>query len=91
MTGDSQATLSDGYERLRDHILAGSPGGGRAGLAVLLREGVVAWMERMTAVTPGLSAHPGDATPITITEPLHAGLVQILTSIALGRIEEIHS
>ena len=90
MTGDTQATLRDGYERLRDHILAGSPGGGHAGLALLRREGVAAWMERTTAAPPVLSARPDDRTPLPITGPLHAGLVQILTSIALGRIEEIH-
>ena len=89
MTGAGQATLRESYEQLRCHVLAGSPGGGHAGLAVLLREGVAAWMERITAVTPVLSARPDDA--LTITGPLHASLVQILTSIALGRIEEIHS
>ena len=83
--------MREGYEQLRCHILAGSPGGGHAGLAVLLREGVAAWMERMTAVTPVLSARREDATPLTITGPLPAGIVQILASIALGRIEEIHS
>ena len=91
MTGAGQSTLRESYEQLRCHVLAGSPGGGHTGLAVLLREGVAAWMERITAVTPVLSARPDDATPLTITGPLHAGLVQILTSIALGRIEEIHS
>jgi len=83
--------LREGYEQLRCHLLAGSPGGGHTGLAVLLREGVAAWMERLMAVTPVLSARPDDATPLTLTQPLHAGIVQILVSIALGRIEEIHS
>ena len=90
MTGNGAATLRDGYEQLRCHVLAGSPGGGHAGRAVLLREGVAAWMERTTAAPPVLSARPDDATR-TITGPLHAGIVQILASIALGRIEEIHS
>jgi len=58
---------------------------------VLLREGVAAWMERMTAAMPVLCARPDHRTPLTIPGPLHAGIVQILASIALGRIEEIHS
>jgi hypothetical protein len=91
MTGAGLATLKDGYEQLRCHVLAGSPGGGHAGLAVLIREGVAAWMERMTAAMPVVSARPEHRTPLTVPGPLHAGIVQILASIALGRIEETHS
>jgi len=91
VTGGGLANWRDGYEQLRCHVLAGSPGGGHAGLAVLLREGVAAWMERMTAAMPVLCARPDHRTPLTIPGPLHAGIVQILASIALGRIEEIHS
>ena len=39
------ATLREAYEQLRRHVLTALPGGGRFGLAVLLREGVAAWIE----------------------------------------------
>jgi hypothetical protein len=73
-------------------VLTVTPGGGCFGLAVLLREGVAAWIEHCAAnprpASPsGLDTVPGSA----IAPPLHAGIVQILTSIALNRIREIHS
>ncbi len=73
-------------------MLTASPGGGCFGLSVLLREGVTAWIEHCAASPPpasitGLATEPCSA----IAPPLHAGIVQILASIALNRIQEIHS
>jgi hypothetical protein len=87
------ATLRKAYEQLRRQVLTASPGGGCFGLSVLLREGIAAWIERCAA-TP-LPASPTELSAVTcstITPPLHAGVVQILASIALTRIQqEIHS
>src|SRR5437763_1849474 len=43
------ATLREAYEQLRSHVLTALPGGGRFGLAVLLWEGVAAWIEHCAA------------------------------------------
>ena len=90
--------VSEAYEQLRRHVVAALPGSGRFGLAVLLREGVAAWIERGAANVPFNSVRrPGEepplllASPSVLTPPLHAGLVQILASIALSRTQEIRS
>ena len=85
------AAAREAYEQLRRHMLAALPGSGRFGLAVLLQEGVAAWIERCAAdVASNSPARPGGEAPIVLTPPLHAGLVQILASIALSRTQEIH-
>src|SRR5436309_14592054 len=86
------ATLSEAYEQLRRHVLTALPGGGRFGLAVLLREGVAGWIEH--CATNPLPASPTGLAPVpcsAIAPPLYAGIVQILASITLNRIQEIHS
>lgn len=42
---DAQACVR-AYEALRSHVLAGANTGSYAGLIVLLRQGVAAWMAR---------------------------------------------
>jgi hypothetical protein len=72
--------------------LTASPGGGSFGLSVLLREGVAAWMAHGAASLPPASSTAPDAVSNSaIASPLHAGIVQILASIALNRMEDIHS
>ncbi len=92
MIATGSATLSEAYEHLRRHVLTVLPGGGRFGLAVLLREGVAAWMVHCAASPLPAAATGLDTVPCpAIAPPLHAGIVQILASIALNRIQEIHS
>jgi hypothetical protein len=77
---------------MRCQVLTASPGGGCFGLSVLLREGVAAWIEHCAAIrlsTPATG--PATQTCPAITSPLHAEMVQILASIALNRIQEIHT
>ena len=75
-------------------MLQGSPGGGGFGLAVLLQEGVAAWIDRCTACpAPAPSMNPNDAAaapPLRLSPQFHAGLVQILASIAWTMTQEIH-
>jgi hypothetical protein len=86
------ATFSEAYEQMRCQVLTASPGGGCFGLSVLLREGVAAWIEHCAAIRlSSLPTGPATQTCPAITSPLHAGMVQILASIALNRIQEIHS
>ena len=81
------------YEQLRSHMLQGSSGGGGFGLAVLLREGVTAWIDRCGAYrAPAPSMNPNDAgaaPPLRLPSQFHAGLVQILASIAWTMTQEI--
>lgn len=72
--------------------LTAAPGGGCFGLAVLLREGVAAWIEHCAASPRPAPLTGLDTVPCSaIAPPLHAGIVQILASIALNRIQEIQS
>jgi hypothetical protein len=77
------------YEQLRSHRLAGSPGGPHFGLVVLVREGIVAWIERRAAC-PGLAAPSATRTasgPLR-SDQLHAEMVHVLADIALQGREE---
>ena len=81
------------YEHLRRHVLQGSPRGALFGVILVRREGVVAWMERgatgVTAVVPSTRPDRAVAVP-DVSPPLHAGMVDVLVSIALTRREETH-
>ncbi len=79
------------YEHLRRHVLHSSPHGAPFGLILVMREGVAAWMERgATGVTARAPSTPPDravAFP-DVSPPLHAGMVDVLVSIALTPREE---
>jgi hypothetical protein len=91
MIGTGSTAATEAYEQLRRHMLAGLPGGGRFGLAVLLREGVAAWIDRCAACpAPASSTSLNEAASLTVAPQLHAGIVQILASIALSMAQEIN-
>lgn len=79
------------YEELRRRVLTGSAFGGPFGVVLLLREGLAAWMARGAAgaapVAPAM--HPGRwvAAP-RASDEIHAAVVRVLASMALGRVEE---
>lgn len=76
------------YEELRGLAIAGAAFGGGLGLVVLLREGLAAWVaRRSTGSDPVKAAVPSDhrvGVP-PVSDDVHAGLVRVLASIALGR------
>jgi hypothetical protein len=78
------------YEKLRNHMLAGSPGGPHSGTIVVLREGVAAWIERR-ATCPGPTAQSLTqlAPRPLLSDRLHAEIVHVLADIALKRREEM--
>lgn len=86
MSGEAEASVRD-YEALRSHVLAGASTGSHAGLLVLLRQGVAAWMARRSAC-----ACPAPAAARTTTllagEEIHAALVRVLASMALAAQRE---
>jgi hypothetical protein len=67
-------------------VLAGAGHGSPFGLILLLREGIAAWMNRVSArCLSAASAHPGrpGATPLVLGE-LYAGMARVLASMALA-------
>jgi len=79
------------YEELRRRILTGSAFGGPFGLVLLLREGLAAWMARGSACgAPGPPAADPDrrgAAPL-VPDEIHAAVVRVLASMALGGLKE---
>ena len=82
------------YEQLRRHVLQGSPRGALVGVILVRREGVAAWMDRggtgFVTVAPSTPPDRAGAVP-DVSPPLHAGIVDVLVSIALTTREETHA
>jgi hypothetical protein len=74
---------------LRQHTLSALPASGHFGLAILLREGVAAWIQHCAARAASQSPTPFRLpSPAPVSLPLPAGIVQILATIALSRTQE---
>lgn len=76
------------YEALRRRVLTGAAFGGAGGLVLLLRDGLAAWMAAGPAgasVEPAGPARRG-AAPL-VSDALHAAVVRVLASMALGGLE----
>ena len=88
MSGEAEASVRD-YEALRSHVLAGSSAASHAGLLVLLRQGVAAWMARrcLACACPAPAAER--TTTLLVGEEIHAALVRVLASMALGAQQEV--
>jgi hypothetical protein len=82
MSDDAEASVT-AYEALRSHVLAGSSAGNHAGLIVLLRQGVAAWMARRLACA-GPAPAVARTTTLLVGEEIHAALVRVLASMALA-------
>jgi len=82
------------YEELRRRVLASVPFGGHGGLVLLLREGIAAWMARGAAcvapLEPALDPDRRGAAPI-VSDEIHAAVVRVLASMALGRLGEVRA
>jgi hypothetical protein len=76
------------YEELRNHVLRGAPGNG-AGLGLLLREGLAAWLEGRGASSPRcepeatLRPTPRATSPL-VSDEIQAGIVGVLASMVLA-------
>jgi hypothetical protein len=86
--------LGTAYEELRRRVLAGTSVGGHGGLALLLREGLAAWMARVSAgaapVEPAADPDRRGAAPI-VSDEIHAAVVRVLASMALGGHREMRA
>ena len=75
------------YEELRGFAVAGSAGGGRLGLVVLLREGLAAWVARRSMCTDAvaIAAPPPRRIVVPLVgDEVHSGVVRVLTSMVLA-------
>jgi len=79
------ADLTEAYEALREHRLS-RPGEATPGLAILLQQGMVAWMEICLMVLPAA------ALPVRKqTESLPTEVVTVMAQMVWACFEEIHS
>jgi hypothetical protein len=60
------AVLRDGYEQLRERVLAGRPDGWRLGHALLARRGMAGWIAAQTTVA---AARPAGEPSAPATQP----------------------
>ena len=82
MISSGTAEAAAAYEQLRHHVLTGSSPGGPFGLALLLREGVAAWLDRSAIGfrPPEPSTVAAVAPPVLLAQ-LQAGIVAVLADI----------
>lgn len=76
------------YEELRSHVLTGAPGNG-AGLFLLLREGLAAWIEGRGTSMPTSEPEARPVSPMytaasTVSDEIQAGIVGVLASMVLA-------
>ena len=87
----SSVVVADQYEVLRAAVLTRSAGGHRYGLALMLREGMAAWISAWAAcVRPSVShqsVSPASNPPATEPTPW----IQLLASMALSIFQEAPS
>jgi hypothetical protein len=81
------------YEELRRHAVERQILAGRLGLAILLRQGLAAWVEqwsKMPAATPAPSAEISSASP-PLPDDASVDVINVLAAMALGHMQEIHA
>ncbi|MFQ5592294.1 MAG: hypothetical protein ACE5HE_14120 [Phycisphaerae bacterium] len=80
------------YEELRRHVVERKILVGRLGLAVLLEQGLAAWVEqwsKLPAPTPAPSAEI--STPFPLSEDASTDVINVLAAMALGHMQEMHA
>jgi hypothetical protein len=92
--GGAAVTIAQ-YERLRDHVLAGTTTGG-FGLVILMREGLAAWLAHAPAPTFAITdvntpKHPAAAVTPTVSGDIHADMVSVLANMAMAIYPEVYA
>lgn len=79
-------TLVSHYEELRRRALDRPAGRGGAGCALVIGQGMAAWMEACAALTPGAEPGPRAAAPPPVPLPsdLRGELAMVLARMALA-------
>lgn len=77
------------YEDLRRHIIEGFGSRPRLGLAVLVREGLAAWITTCatTSTAVALTPDPSDGAVLRLANDAHGAVVHVLAAMALHRID----
>lgn len=79
------------YEELRQYAVERQILAGRLGLAVLLRQGLAAWVEqwsKMPAPTPAPSVEISRQSPLP--DETSADVINLLAAMALGHMQELY-
>jgi len=88
------AALTAGYEAVRDHAIECRSDGVRHGIALLLRQGVAAWLQVACETTTTATPDTAPAVPSPRSCALPAGasaeVVHVLAAMALHHVEEVH-
>lgn len=88
----SVATHASRYEHLRASAVPRRVVASRFGLALLLQQGLAAWVERCLEIPlPTSPPHPRPFPPCTQTEDSSADVIQVLATMALSHLQEIHA
>ena len=77
------------YEDLRRHIIEGFGSRPRLGLAVLVREGLAAWITTWATTSTAVvsTPDPSDGSVLRLANDAHGDLVHVLATMALHRID----
>ena len=81
------------YETLRNHALQRDASVARHGLAVLLRQGMAAWLKAWSKLPlpPPRSAQYESPRPFPMPDGSSAEVVHILAAMTLGHLQEVHA
>jgi hypothetical protein len=92
-TGTSASEHAARYEALRRHAIGPHHApAARDGLAVLLRQGVTAWMEAWSRLpAPAVRAAQDESERPPLPDGVSAEVIRVLAAMALGHIEEVHA
>jgi hypothetical protein len=92
-TATDPSEHADRYEALRGHALDPHRAlAARDGLAVLLRQGVAAWMDACSRLpAPAVAAARDGCQRSPLPDSTSAKVVRILAAMALGHIHEVHA
>ena len=92
--GEGEQTVSEHaarYEALRRHVVEHSPAVLRDGLAVLLGQGLAAWMKAwsMLPSAPTRSSETESTRPWPVPEGMSTEVVRVLVAMTLGHVPEV--
>ncbi len=92
-SGQSQSEHAARYEALRCHAIERQSPVARYGLAVLLRQGVAAWIGAWSKVpaAPPRSAQDESPRPSPLPHGSSAEVVRVLAAMTLGHMQEVYA
>jgi hypothetical protein len=80
------------YEELRRNAVERQILAGRFGLTILLRQGLAAWIEQWSKMpAPTLAPSTEISRPSQLLDDTSADVINVLTAMALGHIQEVHA